>query len=291
MNGPLKWHGGKSYIAAWIHECAPPSVLLDPEHGYTHRHIVFGGGLGEFWNWFPYEGVSETVNDLHCELINFYTVLACPDWFAEFQRIVEVTPFGEPFWDAAANGAMTYGLEASKVSPVVARAVAFFVTVRQSRQGLGQCYATPTKRTRRGMNENVSAWLSTIEGLPDIHERLRRVEIRNMDFRDYLDKYDHPRALFYLDPPYVSSTRVVPEAYDFELTERDHEELLTHLATLQGRFMLSGYPSHLYSCWAGDHGYPSFSRLVANHASGRGSKTMMDERLWVNYDPQTGQKL
>jgi hypothetical protein len=64
---PLKWHGGKSYLASWLHSLAPPACMnardSNDGFGYTHRNIVFAGGLGEFWNWLPYEGISETVND------------------------------------------------------------------------------------------------------------------------------------------------------------------------------------------------------------------------------------
>jgi hypothetical protein len=45
-NQPIKWHGGKGYLAGWIHSLAPTSVTDDPVNGYTHRNIAFAGGLG-----------------------------------------------------------------------------------------------------------------------------------------------------------------------------------------------------------------------------------------------------
>ena len=72
---PLKWHGGKSYLASWLHSLAPPSVNRDKANGYTHRNIVFSGGMGEFWNWGPQTGISEAVNDKNQELVNFWNVL------------------------------------------------------------------------------------------------------------------------------------------------------------------------------------------------------------------------
>jgi DNA adenine methylase len=38
-------------------------------------------------------------------------------------------------------------------------------------------------------------------------ERMRLVQIENLDWRDCLDRYDDPDAVFYLDPPYVPETR------------------------------------------------------------------------------------
>jgi len=37
-------------------------------------------------------------------------------------------------------------------------------------------------------------------------ERLRLVQVENLDWRECIDKYDHEGALFYLDPPYVPET-------------------------------------------------------------------------------------
>ena len=51
-----------------------------------------------------------------------------------------------------------------------------FIRYRQSRQGIGKEFGTLSRsRTRRGMNEQVSAWLGSIDGMPDACERLQRV--------------------------------------------------------------------------------------------------------------------
>ena len=82
MNLPLKWHGGKYYLASKI-------VGLMP----SHLHYVepfFGGGAVLFARepeddglWlFPNKGVSEVVNDINGSLINFWRVLQDPETFA-----------------------------------------------------------------------------------------------------------------------------------------------------------------------------------------------------------------
>ena len=92
------------------------------------------------------------------------------------------------------------------------------------------------------MNENVSAWLSAVEGLPEAHARLGRVEIRNMDACEFIQKYDHPKALFYCDPPYLHQTRHEKAAnneYTHEMTFEQHDNLLSRLSAIirafQGR--------------------------------------------------------
>lgn len=277
-NQPLKWHGGKSYLAKWIHSLAPPSVIDNPRNGYTHRNIAYAGGLGEFWNWLPVEGISEAVNDRKSELSNFWDVLACPPLFEKLQRLLEATPFSDEYW----SWSSMHDPELDADDAVVC-ALHFFCKFRMSRQGLGKDYATPTRRTRRGMNENVSAWLSAVEGLPECHERLKRVEIRNMDALDFIHKYDHAQALFYLDPPYLHETRSSTGEYEHEMTEEDHQKLLFQLSNIEGRFMLSGYHSELYTATALAFGWTCHEKEIDNKASSQKSKPKRIECLWTNY--------
>ena len=75
---PLKWHGGKYYLAARI-------VALMPQH----KHYVepYAGGLSVLLAKDP-DGVSEVVNDLHGQLTNFWRVLQSEDTFDHFQRVL-----------------------------------------------------------------------------------------------------------------------------------------------------------------------------------------------------------
>src|SRR5205814_1453106 len=127
-------------------------------------------------------------------------------------------------------------------------AVAFFVGCRQSLAGRMQGFTALTRtRTRRRMNGNVSEWLNAVDGLPQVHDRLRRVCIENLPALDLIRREDGLNTLFYCDPPYLHDTRTAPDAYgDFEMTEADHAELLAVLRACKGKVMLSGYPSALY---------------------------------------------
>lgn len=65
--------------------------------------------------------------------------------------------------------------------------------------------------------------------LEDVHERLAGVVIENLDWLDFIDRYDRPGTLFYLDPPYFGS-------------KGDYEKALfgrEHFAAIKGRFILS----------------------------------------------------
>jgi DNA adenine methylase len=92
----------------------------------------------------------------------------------------------------------------------------------------------------------VSKYLSAIDRLPQIHERLRTALIDHDDFRTVIQRYDLPDAFFYCDPPYVISTRVGGKEFKYEMTDEDHRELVDLLIGIQGMTMVSGYRNEIY---------------------------------------------
>lgn len=272
LTQPIKWHGGKHYLADWIISHMPP---------HTHYVEPYFGGGSVLLRKDP-EGVSEVVNDLNGGLTNFWRVVADDVSFARFMRLIEATPFSElEFRESCFN--------IDDLNPDPDSAAGFFVRARQSRQGLMKDFATLSRtRTRRGMNEQVSSWLTAIEGLPEVHARLKRVVILNRPALDVIRQQDGPETLFYLDPPYLHETRVTTSDYECEMSERDHHELLSCLATIKGRFLLSGYPSQLYERHARSHEWHCVTREIDNKASGAKNKQKKTECLWMNYQPTTG---
>ncbi|WP_418459721.1 DNA adenine methylase [Brucella intermedia] len=72
--------------------------------------------------------------------------------------------------------------------------------------------------------------------LQDVHERLASVVIENLDWNVFIDRYDRPETLFYLDPPYWGTE----DTYGKELFSRDQYEVMAErLGSIKGRFILS----------------------------------------------------
>lgn len=278
---PLKWHGGKSYLAKKIISLMPPRCKNpnkpDPsDSGWLHYCEPFFGGGNVLFAMDPNDEIGEIANDINGELTNFWDVLKSEIEFSEFKQLVELTPCSSVEFKRAISG--DYGDDS------VSRAVAFFVRNRQSRQALGNSFCTIAKsRTRRGMNELPSAWLSAIEGLPDVHARLQRVVILNQDAIKTIKQQDGPRTLHYLDPTYLHSTRSTTGEYEFEMTINQHETLLKILAKIKGRFILSGYPSELYRDYASQSNWQCVEIKIDNKASGKREKEKKIECLWYNY--------
>jgi DNA adenine methylase len=260
----LKWHGGKHYLAAKI-------VELMPLH--THYVEPFAGGLRVLLAKNP-EGVSEVVNDLNGDLTNFWRVLQNPADFDRLRRTLEATPFSEAEWDGAEG-------RLADPDPVVG-ACAFFTRCRQSLAGRMDCFAPLSRtRTRRGMNEQAAAWLSAVEGLPAVHERLKRVAILNRDALDVIRQQDGPDTLFYLDPPYLPGTRTAPTIYAHEMSEDAHRELLRAIRKCEAGVILSGYPNDLYDAELAHWSRKTFP--LPNHAAGGKAKRQMTEVVWFNW--------
>jgi DNA adenine methylase len=72
--------------------------------------------------------------------------------------------------------------------------------------------------------------------LADVHERLAGVTIECLDWLAFVDRYDRPGTLFYLDPPYHGTEG----DYGKQLFGREQFALMAErLAGLRGRFILS----------------------------------------------------
>jgi DNA adenine methylase len=271
--GPLRWYGGKCRLASKL-------LPFVPDH-QTYVE-VFAGGAALFFakNTSP----VEVINDLDSGIVNFYRVLRDSEKFKRFQFLVSLTPFSRT--EHACCKASW-----ADCDDEVDRAHRWFVVNRMCYGGIFESgFGKSVKTGRNGMTTSVASYLSTIDRLPQIAGRLLRVQIENLDFRAVIKGYDRPETFFYLDPPYVLSTRK-GKAYRHEMTDEDHAELVELLLTIKGKAMLSGYSNPIYeplesAGWA-RHDFKA-TCTVANHlvqATGADELVLNDrdrvESVWV----------
>ena len=133
------------------------------------------------------------------------------------------------------------------------------------------------------MNEQASSLLTAIEGLPEIHERLKSVVILNDDAVKVIKQQDGEKTLNYLDPPYLHETRFSTGEYENEMSKAQHFALLDCLGHIEGKFILSGYPSKLYDDVAERFGWRCVEKQIDNKASSKKTKEMKTECLWMNF--------
>ncbi len=133
------------------------------------------------------------------------------------------------------------------------------------------------------MSGVISRWLGAIVDLPQIAERLLRVQIENRPAHDVIHLYDAPDSLFYCDPPYIHDTRGDAKAYGHEMTNQEHADLAKVLNTVQGMVAVSNYQCELMDeLYSSPKWFKTASEARTNHAT----KGVRTEVLWTNYDPQ-----
>jgi DNA adenine methylase len=266
LKTPVRRYGGKSKLL-------PHLLPLIPEHK-TYVE-AFAGSAALFFAK-PISPV-EIINDLDSGIVTFFSVLRDEEKYGKLVRLLSLTPYSrEVFeeyrdsWDTAADD--------------VHRAHRWFVRMRMSFSGQGKNFSYSKTDGRNGMGTPVRAFLSGIDRLPKIHERLKGVQIEHEDFRSLIKRYDAPATFFYLDPPYVHSTRRSTKDYEHEMTDRDHEELVEILLGLSGKAMLSGYANHIYeplerAGWT-RHDFVLSCNVINGHCSSE-EKPTRTESVWI----------
>jgi DNA adenine methylase len=128
---------------------------------------------------------------------------------------------------------------------------------------------------RSGNYSKARAWSNYPRSLVAISRRLQGVIIECRDALKVIQVQDTPDTLFFVDPPYMPSTRS-KVGYRYELDEAGHLALLEQIKALKGLVVLAGYPSNLY-----DHVLKGWKR-VERHQRAAGSSRTRTEVLWIS---------
>lgn len=259
------WYGGKFSHLDFILPNLPEDAV--------HFCDVFGGSAAILINRKP--ALVETYNDLDSELVNFFETLRNQE--SKLIKAISLTPFSREELVKACR-------PESKLTKLE-RARRFYIRARQTRTGLAQTssegrWAHCVLTSRAGMAGAVSRWLGAIDGLPEIVQRLQRVQIENAPALEIIERYDTDETLFYLDPPYVHESRNDSNAYGHEMTDAEHIELANLLHTVRGRAVVSGYRTKLY-----DRLFDEWIRIDAPVKTCNSSKGKRQESLWLNFNP------
>jgi len=234
---------------------------------------------------------AEVYNDIDGDLVNLFRVIR--DRFDEFYRKVALTPYSREEYMLCSE---TY----KDCEDPIERARRFFVAIRQSFNGnpeAGWRYSLKIKK--RGLLASVSSWLSALEELPYAYMRLIHVQIENLHWRECMEKYNDWEwaGFFYLDPPYLPDTRRDPKVYKFEMSRKDHEELVEWLLTKnKTKVMLSQAMTTTYTLNWKRLGGRKICFEVSCYAAGKTRATGLlgegatlkhgqrrQECIWVNY--------
>ena len=257
------WYGGKYSHLDFI----LPRIPNDAQHFCD----VYGGSAAVLVNLPPFP--VETYNDLDSELVNFFQTLR--NQGSKLIKAISLTPFSRE--------ELVRACKPEKGLSRLERARRFYVRARQTRTGLAQKssegrWAHCVLTSRAGMAGAVSRWLGSVEGLPQIVQRLQRVQIEHAPALEAIRRYDAEDTVFYLDPPYVHAARGDAAAYGHEMTDGEHEDLAGALNRIRGRAILSGYRTNLY-----DRLFAEWRRIDAPERLCRSVRKPRRESLWLNF--------
>jgi len=228
---PFQWYGGKGILAPWIISHLPvdgAKVYVEP----------YAGAASVFWHLkqpFP----VEVLNDIDERVVTVFRVLQDRTKFLEFRHRIIWTPYSLSEFRRAIKIIANLNDHDD-----IDSAWAFFVACNQGYSAIAE---TPGNWSRAFCLNRCSKWCSRIKLLHHWHERLRRVQIDNRDALEVIRYWDSPETVFYIDPPYVPSTRVNRKVYKYDLSDDHHERLVDVLLNIQGQAALSGYDNPIYS--------------------------------------------
>lgn len=256
--------GSKFSVLPWL------LPLIPHTKSFTE---VFGGSAVVTINKEPCQ--IETYNDINGSIVNFFLVLR--DHPEELITKLYLTPHSREEYDEA--------FFTRDGDDKIEQARKFFVRVRQSILATGgqkqkKGWLSATRETRCKISEATNKYLRSVDGLHQIVERLKMMQIENRHWKFILKSYDTAHNYFYLDPPYDEEKRSNSCDYEFDFKDEDHVELRDHLVPLKSLWGVSGYDTDFMKDL-----YKDFYYVKGPQRKNNKSKRIVHECLWCNYDP------
>ena len=225
---PIWYPGGDWYIKDDILE-----VLVKSK---CDTLVEVFGGSGVISMYAPREVFKKIIyNDIDPLLVNFFTVLK--EKPAELSKKIALIPVSRETTNKYAKMLKTG--EIHKLDPVEKAAVYFYLIRTTMFSQLDQF--SPRASTNTAVRIRKHATL-----IPEYAKMWRDIVIENADFRNLIRKYDAENAVFYCDPPFLSTSEAKREDYyRFTFTEKDMRDLLNMLTNIKGKFVLKLPEDHL----------------------------------------------
>jgi DNA adenine methylase len=257
----IQYFGGKWMLAPWI-----------VGHMPAHRIYVepFGGAASVLLR--KPRSAVEVYNDLDDEIAGIFQVVQDPVGCRELMRRLKRTPYARREFERAFQPSSDPIVRAQRA---LVRAYMGFHS--GSAMFSSQVQTFSHVRHRRKNGGKATYWCGAYPRvLAQVCQRLRGVLIESRDAMTVIREQDTAETLFYIDPPYVPSTRK-SGGYRCELSEAAHAALLDLLLSVKGRVLISGYPCALYEDKLKD-----WTRVERAHYACAAGARRRTEILWIS---------
>ena len=217
---PLVYYGGKTTIIKYL-------LTIIPEH----RTYVepFCGGASLYWGKEPSQ--DEVLNDRNMNIYCFYKILKTQP--LGLAKRVEIMLQHEGYFkkckDRLKNDPNLTELDRAEIF--------FFLTVFSFNNMGTDFKAAPEDNDHKMIKVD-----QMVENFEYYANRLHDTAIWQRDVLKVITSMDKEDTFFYLDPPYIDARY---GGFYGDYTETDYENLLVSLKDIQGKFLLSSYPTDI----------------------------------------------
>ncbi|MHB8209106.1 DNA adenine methylase [Mucilaginibacter sp.] len=259
LKTPISYYGGKQKLATKI-------ISLIPEHILYGEPFTGGGAI--FFAKEPSR--AEVLNDTNKELINFYRVVQQD--FISLEKEIRISLHSRDLYRKASviyNHPDMFN-EVKRAWAVWILSTQSFCSQLDGSFGFDKTDNTTTKKIINNRDRFTE----------DYAIRLQNVNIENADALYIIKSRDTSSSFFYCDPPYFNSDCGHYNGY----TLQDFENLLQVFSKLEGKFLLSSYPSEILKKYTKEFGWNTWSSetgITVNNKSGYQKRKV--EVLTANY--------
>ena len=278
----MRYHGAKWRLAPWI-------IKQFPNH-YCYAE-PFGGSAAVLLSKEP--AAREVYNDKNDELVTLFNVIRDDDMRRELLRLMVMTPYSRTEFDFAKEYTRAYRDGRGKIEGGLSSVMTAHQLLVRAQMGFGSSGATRSNTgfridTAKGGTSVQSLWSELPESIIAVTERLRNVIIENTDAYNVIKQHDRDDTLFYVDPPYLTDTRVNTDSYGaYEMILHEHERLLKLINKSAGKFVVSGYDSEVYNDMLAGWSC-KYSETTAS-SGGRSGSSKRVECLWISPSCESAQ--
>lgn len=230
---------------------------------------------------------TEVANDLHGDLVNLARVIRDVGMSCQLYWKLRRTPPVEAFF--LESRAIIRGADPIKDVADVERAYHYFLSSWLGMNGLAGTRPSSNGFSRRfttGGGDSGVRFIGAVESVPWWHERMRGVQVWQMDGITLCEKVeDREGTVVYADPPYLNEGH----EYLHGFTPADHERLAAALcAKTKTRVLVSYYDDPrldtLYPGWTKIL-MPTTKGMTGEKAKRKPGAVKSPEVLLLNFDP------
>jgi DNA adenine methylase len=259
VNSPIKWVGGKYKARDLIVNVIPP------HHCYVE---VFAGAAWVLFRKPPSR--VEVYNDIDQDVVNFFRIVK--EQPEEFVKSFDLELVSRAEFDRLKN------IAPETLDPV-ARAHRFYYLIMAGWGGELDYPRFQTSISDGGGGNRLVGALKTLRSrIEPIHDRLKTVLVENLDWRQLVDRYDDPRTVMYLDPPYPDNNC----NYQHNMRRiEEHKELADWMRTAKSKLILTCYNKPEIRAL-----YSDFHIMEINFAAGmisKGGERLNKELIVANF--------